>query len=213
MNIVQRTLVLMNSYLKSYGPSNIKKLLWDKEFSGSKWNFIDNTAGDCIYPHLEKHAANGSILDLGCGPGNTANELDITAYRSYIGVDISEAALAKAAKRSEGNGRADKNLFVQSDFLKYQPTHQFDVIVFRESIYHVPLGQIRVILDKYSKYLSDRGVFIVRLDVLDGKKGQIKKRPKAMMEVIETEFDILEKQRYPGEFGPTVMVFRPCRPR
>ena len=96
MLIVDRTLTFVRGFLMSYGPPGIKKRMWDKEFSGEKWNFIDNTLGDCVYPHLEKYAQGGDILDLGCGPGNTANELSADAYGSYIGVDISEAALAKA---------------------------------------------------------------------------------------------------------------------
>src|SRR5271154_1530245 len=119
MYIVDRALTFARGFIMSYGPSGLKKRLWDKEFSSTKWDFIDNTAGDCVYPHLEKYAQNGSILDLGCGPGNTANELASEAYRSYIGVDISEAALAKAVRRTRENGRADKNSFVRADFLGY----------------------------------------------------------------------------------------------
>ena len=126
-------------------------------------DFIDDTVGDCIYPLLEKHAQNGDIFDLGCGPGNTANELAASVYKSYVGVDISEAALAKAVKRTQKNGRADKNSFVRSDFLGYTPTQEFDIILFRESMYHVPYGQVLKILEKYSKYLKKSGVFIVRL--------------------------------------------------
>jgi len=81
--------------LKSYGPSTLKKRLWDAEFEGGKWNFIDDTRGDCVYGYLEKYGRQGSILDLGCGQGNTANELVDSAYRTYVGVDISEAALEK----------------------------------------------------------------------------------------------------------------------
>ena len=69
----------------------------------------------------KKYAQNGNILDLGCGPGNTANELASDVYRSYVGVDISEAALAKAVRRSKENGRQGKNSFVVSDFLAYKP--------------------------------------------------------------------------------------------
>ena len=68
MNIAQRSIQFMQGFLKSYGPSNIKKILWDKEFSGGKWNFIDNTAGDCVYPHLARHLHKGGILDLGAVP-------------------------------------------------------------------------------------------------------------------------------------------------
>jgi len=200
----------MRGLFKSYGPSNIKRLLWDQEFSGSKWNFIDHTAGDCVYPHLEKYVKNGSILDLGCGPGNTANELAADAYGTYVGVDISEVALGKAARRTEESRRADKNRFVRADFLSYVPTQQFDVILFRESMYHVPLGKVKAILERYSKYLRDDGVFIVRMATSDAKSGKSKHRPNAMVGVMENEFDVVEKRQY-DESGSTVIVFRPWR--
>jgi len=208
MYIAQRTLRFVNGVLKSYGPPNIKRLLWDKEFSGEKWKFIDNTIGDCVYPFLGKYIHKGDILDLGCGPGNTANELDAAAYRTYVGVDISEAALSKATKRTERKGRADKNRFVCADFLSYVPTQQFDVILFRESMYHVPLGKIKAMLDRYSNYLRAQGVFVVRMNTTDGKSGKSKSRPTAMVRIIETEFNVLEERQH-GESGPTVIVFRP----
>ena len=58
MYIVERAKIFVQGFLASYGPSSIKKRLWDKDFSGDKWNFIDNTTGDCVYPHLEKYARN-----------------------------------------------------------------------------------------------------------------------------------------------------------
>ena len=206
MYIVQRSLRFMRAAVASYGPSIIKKALWDREYLAGKWHFNDNTAGDCVYPHLEKHAANGSILDLGCGSGNTANELAFGAYCSYLGADISEAALDKARRRSEENGRADKNRFVHADFLEYVPSQQFDVILFRESMYLVPLGKVKATLDRYSKHLKEAGVFIVRICTTE--KGKKKYRPAAMVHTIETGFDVIEKRQY-AESGPTVIVFRP----
>lgn len=207
MYIAQRTLTVMRGLLKRYGPSRIKTILWDQEFSGAHWDFIDDTAGDCVYPHLERHLNNGSILDLGCGPGNTANELAANAYTTYIGVDISEAALAKATKRTIENGRADKNSFACSDFLSYRPTQQFNVILFRESMYHVPLGVVKTTLERFSKYLKDEGVLIVRMNTSDGKGGH-KHRLTAAIGIMEADFDVVEKNQY-GESGPTVIVFRP----
>lgn len=211
MNIARRTLTLMVGFLKSYGPSNVKRLLWDKEFSGSKWDFIDNTAGDSVYPHLERHLREGSILDLGCGPGNTANELAATAYQTYVGVDISEAALDKAIRRTEESGRADKNRFVREDFINYVPTQQFDVILFRESIYHVPTRKVKAVLDRYSHYLRNGGVFVVRIVTSEDGGIKDKDRPKSMVRIIETEFDVVEQSRSgrPGSnIISTVIVFR-----
>jgi len=209
MYIARRAVTFMQGVLTSYGPSSIKKLFWDRDFSGGKWDFIDNTAGDCVYPFLEKYSQNGDILDLGCGPGNTANELNSGAYKTYIGVDISEVALAKAVKRTQESGRADKNSFVCSDFLGYAPTRKFDIILFRESLYHVPYGQVLEILEKYSKHLKSSGVFIVRLFAGDNRPGKIKTRVVRKMDLIGREFDMVESRQFDTMAMPTVLVFRP----
>jgi SAM-dependent methyltransferase len=209
MYIVDRTLQLVRGFLLSYGPTSVKKIFWDKEFSGGKWNFIDDTAGDCVYAHLERHAGgSGDILDLGCGPGNTANELSASAYRTYVGMDISEEALVKARRRTEANGRTGKNRFEQGDFISYKPPQQFDVILFRESMYHVPINRVKPTLDRFTPFLKDGGVFVVRMFAGDRKTGLAKPRPMAMFEVMEKEFDVVEKATYPEGLA-TVLVFRP----
>lgn len=208
MNGVQRPITIIRGLVKRYGPAKLKMLLWDQEFSGTHWDFIDDTRGDCVYAHLERHLHGGNLLDLGCGPGNTANELGAGTYSSYIGIDISEAALAKARLRTEREGRSGRNSFVCSDFLAYQPAQKFDVVLFRESMYHVPLHKVKPILDHFSLHLKDGGVFIVRMNLSDGKGGQ-KTRLKAITEIMEADFEVVEKCQY-GESGPTVLVFRPA---
>jgi 2-polyprenyl-3-methyl-5-hydroxy-6-metoxy-1,4-benzoquinol methylase len=205
--MTQQPVAYIKGVLKRYGPSTLKRRLWDREFSGTHWDFIDNTMGDCVYSHIEKHLHHGSILDLGCGPGNTANELAEDSYRSYVGVDISEAALEKARRRTARDGRAARNTFVCSDFLSYKPDQKFDVILFRESMYHVPLGKVKTLLDYFSPYLQTEGVFIVRMNTSDRKGGQ-KSRLMAAIQIMETNFATVEKTQY-GEGGPSVIVFRP----
>jgi SAM-dependent methyltransferase len=213
MYIINRTLRFTRGFLLSYGPSPVKKLFWDREFSNGKWNFLDNTVGDCVYSHLNRFAQNKSVLDLGCGPGNTANEM-APGYRKYVGVDISEEALAKGRRRSEQNGRAGKNSFERGDFIGYIPSDNFDVILFREAMYHVPLGKVKKTLDRLSEYLTGDGVFIVRLYV--SENGKTKYRPSAMIGIMDREFDVVEKSHYvvktkSPETGSTVIVFRPKR--
>ena len=81
--MIQRIVRFTQAALKSYGPSGLKKVMWDREYASDKWNFADNTAGDCVYPLLEKYAAGGTIMDLGCGSGNTANEIKETLNRIF----------------------------------------------------------------------------------------------------------------------------------
>jgi SAM-dependent methyltransferase len=211
MYIVKRSARFVEAFFKAYGPSNLKKFFWEREYSGTKWDFADDTKDDCVYRHLERFTRNGSVLDMGCGSGNTANEMADSSYQSYLGVDISEAALAKATRRSRLNGRERKNQFVCADFESYVPTGKYDVILFRESMYHVPIGRIKSTLDRYSEYLKEDGVFIVRL--FAGERHETnsrdKPRPVAMLQIMESEFDVVEKRRYDLPGGPTVLVFRP----
>src|SRR5215831_4320140 len=115
----------MRGFVLSFGPISIKKALWNKEYSEEKWAFAYHTVGDPVYAYLERYAAGGSILDIGSGSGNTATELNADAFQSYLGVDVSEVAPAKAAKRSLESGRETKTRFECSDFLSYMPSGRF----------------------------------------------------------------------------------------
>lgn len=207
MYVVDRGVRFIRGFLASYAPTGIKKAFWDREFSSGDWDFLNDTSSDCVYKHLEKWARKGSILDLGCGPGNTANEVAADAYQTYVGFDISEAALEKARKRTADNGRSDKNLFLQGDFLSFTPDRSFDVILMRESLYHVPMGKIKPVLDRYANFLRDDGVLMVRLNT--GWDGERRRRPMAMLGIIEREYDVVEKAVYSDRSGATVLVFRP----
>jgi SAM-dependent methyltransferase len=205
MHLVSRSLRFVRGALLSFGPEVMKRTVWNREYAGNKWHFADSTVGDCVYPYLEKYAAGGSILDLGCGSGNTANELADAAYHSYMGVDISDEALAKARKWTADNGREHKNRFTRADLLRFEPTGRFDVILFRESLYHVPLTRIIPVLNKYAAHLNANGVFIVRLYAPDVGRGRT--RPAKMLEVIADHCEVVDKGRF-GERSATVIVFR-----
>jgi 2-polyprenyl-3-methyl-5-hydroxy-6-metoxy-1,4-benzoquinol methylase len=209
LNIIERSLTFARGAILSFGPQALKRHVWDKEYRENKWHFADDTKGDCVYAPLERHARGGTILDLGCGSGNTANEMAESAYSSYTGVDISEEALAKARRRSKENGREGKNSFACSDFLAYEPAGQFNVILFRESMYHVPLNKVTVLLDKYAQCLKEDGVFIVRLFAANRETSKIKHRPTAMFAIIAENFDVIERRQYAESGSPTVIVFRP----
>jgi len=211
--LFDRSIRFVNGFLLSYGPEAIKRRLWEKQYSGPKWLFRDHTSGDRLYLHLEKHARHGNILDLGCGSGNTAAELADSAYESYVGVDISETALEKARNRSRECGRENKNQFIRADFLTWKPvfSQKFDVILFRESMYFVPVQKIRDFLLHYAQYLREDGVFIVGLYLANKQTRRDKARPTSMLRIMESEFDVVEKREIDHAARPTIIVFRPKR--
>lgn len=174
----------------------MKQRLWDGEFASGRWECLEDMPGDCLYPFVEKYAANGGILDLGCGPGATGNELDASKYSHYTGVDISEVAIAKARARTSHNDRAGKNEYVQADIGGYSPTRDYDVIVLGDSIYYISESRRIPMLRRYARSLTARGVFVVRI------RGE---RP-TILAAIERNFSVIEKQHLFDEVY--VVVFR-----
>jgi len=149
--------------VKRWGSAAAKRRIWDVEFASGLWARLEHTADDPIYGYLETYANGGNVLDLGCGSGNTGGEMNTSRYTSYTGVDVSSVALRKAESRIEASDRKAKNAYIRGDLEDYLPTQAYDVILFRESLFYVAAGRIKAVLDRYSFYLTDNGVFIVRL--------------------------------------------------
>ncbi len=123
-----------------------------------------------------------------------------SAYREYIGVDISDVAIEKATMRSADNGRAGKNTYFQCDIDTYVPGQKFDVIVFRDSIYYVPAARIKGLLERYAKCLKQGGVIIVRMWSAECKY-------KSIVDTIEGAFEVVEKY-LSDEPKTAILVFR-----
>jgi SAM-dependent methyltransferase len=185
--------------IQRHATAGIKQRLWDLEFSHGRWNCLDTMRGDCVYSHVERYANGGSILDLGCGPGTTGIELSADAYARYTGVDISAIAVEKASKKAADHDRAGKNSYSQGDIFGYVPTQPHDVILFGDSIYYVQARLILPMLRRYSNYLKADGVFVARI---------YGRRYQAILDLIERNFDVLEKRLYDPEVF--VIVFVPA---
>ena len=199
MYLINKCKNVFRRILQSWGSAWMKRIMWNKEFSEGRWDSLAETPGDCIYRYVEKYSQDGNILDLGCGSGNTGNELDCDAYQSYTGVDISDVAIQKASTRSELSGRSTKNRYYQSDIMTYAPQGAYRVILFREILNYVPHINISGMLQRYQKYLDGRGVFIIRL--YDPQKY------KAVLEIIRANFHVLE-EFLPEDLSAVVVVFR-----
>ena len=198
-NILRRILRIINSRIvKKWGKSSTVKAIWDEEFASGQWEFMEDTSHDVIYKYLEKYVNNGSILDLGCGSGNTGNELAVSEYSRYTGVDISEVAIQKALVRTIKNSRQDKNQYFCNDVSSYSPRMRYDIILFRESLFYIPQTRIKSVLDRYSGFLTEGGVFIVR--IFDRNKY------KRILQLIETNYQILEVA--PAGDSDIILVFR-----
>src|SRR6185369_17126525 len=96
----------------------------------------------------------GSVLDVGSGEGLLADHLRPLGYSRFLGVDLSEAAIAQAASRRDATTD-----FAAADAEAYMPPGRWDAIVFNECVYYFndPVGSVR----RYEAFLAEGGVLIV----------------------------------------------------
>lgn len=149
--------------IQRHGSPTLRRLLWNVEFRSGAWDFCDTTKGDVLYPILERYTVHGDVLDLGCGAGNTAIEMRPEAFRRYTGIDIADAAAAKARTRALRAGLSARTTFGQGDIPSYVPTGNYQVILFRESLQYIKLAEMVALFDRYASFLEPNGVFIVRM--------------------------------------------------
>ena len=143
---------------RGYGDSPKAKDGWDAQFSNGQWEYMRKetpryaTIIDCI----RRYSGAGAILDVGCGQGILFQHvMDANLpHRRYVGVDISEVAIAGLAPYNDG-----RHSFVQGDGDTYEPEGRFDLIIFNESLYY--LKEPLQALQRYATALEPKGVFLI----------------------------------------------------
>ena len=202
----------IRAVLKRFGSNQMKSKTWNREFSKGHWDYLMGTDStndsnrNLGRDYIEKYCDQGSILDLGCGWGNTGLELSENKYRYYKGVDISDVAIQKAASMCQSdNVRKSKNDFVVGDVSKYTPDRKYDVILFKESLCYINRFCRKKVLNNYTRYLEKNGVVIVIM--VD------KERFQNIPNMICKNFRVIEKyvpeEKYvPGGSEPLVLVFK-----
>lgn len=140
------------------GDAPAAKEVWEEQYEKGHWELMrrfDEVARySVIASYLHHLKPGGSVLDVGSGEGLLADHLRPFGYSSYLGVDLSEAAIRQAAGRMDG-----ATAFTAADAETYIPPDRWDAIVFNECVYYFkdPLGAVR----RYEQFLAEGGIFIV----------------------------------------------------
>jgi SAM-dependent methyltransferase len=140
------------------GDAPLGKEAWEEQYRKGGWEFmrrLDEVARYSVIAGFLHHLKpGGSVLDVGSGEGLLADHLRPLGYSRFLGVDLSEAAIAQAAGR-----RDDSTDFAAADAETYTPPGRWDAFVFNECVYYFndPVGSVR----RYEAFLEEGGVFIV----------------------------------------------------
>jgi len=133
---------------------------WEDQYRGGRWSYLhgDDEAAryEVIAGFLARLRPGGSVLDVGCGEAILRDWLRPLGYAAYVGVDLSEAALAAARRGAEA-----RDCLVAADAESYQPDSVFDAIVFNEVLYYLddPLAAAQ----RYARSLADGGVLVISM--------------------------------------------------
>lgn len=158
------------------------KAAWDDQYASGGWDFLSGVEELAHYSVIVGYAAwfkpKGSVLDVGCGAGVLHDRFLSVGYDTYVGVDISEVAVA---------GMRDRNLpdtaFFAEDAESFIPASTFDVVVFNESLTYFtdPTGQF----ERYLGFRTDGGVAIVSCHVQSA-------RAQAVLRELESQWEVLD---------------------
>jgi SAM-dependent methyltransferase len=133
---------------------------WDAQYRDGRWALLwerdEIPRYSVICGYIQWLAPNGRVLDVGCGEGVLLHRLGADNYGRYVGIDLSGAAVERAAQRQH-----ERSLFIQADAQTYVPNETFDAMVFNEVLYYFddPLVTLR----RYCFWLNPGGVFITSL--------------------------------------------------
>lgn len=166
----------VRGFMRRYAPTAMKRISWNSEFKrGKHVHHLEPGYRSRICDVIERYCNAGDVLELGWADGHVGLGLNLAAYSSYTGVDISEVAIREAFVKLEAarGERRLKNQFEAADIARFIPTMKMDVILFKDSLYYFHKAKMLGVLCHLRHFLRPGGVFIVQMDNI-GRHGWIR---------------------------------------
>jgi SAM-dependent methyltransferase len=140
------------------GDAPASREAWEAQYRAGGWEFmrgLDEIARYAVIAAFaHRLAPGGAVLDVGCGEGLLVDHLRPLGYRRYLGIDLSESAVAQAASRAD-----TATGFLVADAEGEPPAGPWDLVVFNESVYYFRDPQAT--LARYEAELAPGGSFVV----------------------------------------------------
>jgi predicted TPR repeat methyltransferase len=137
---------------------------WDAEYAAGQWDYLGGVSEIPRYAvvagYVRYFNQHSRILEIGCGTGILLKYLRDVDFASYQGVDISAAAVDRAA---EFSSRDDRIAFSASCGSRYRDSSTYDILVMNESLYY--FDDCIAVLEHYAAQLSDDGKMIISMVV------------------------------------------------
>jgi len=186
----------------TYRPHIVAPESWEKEYRSGSWSHLSDLRElgrySAIVGYFSFLKPRGSVLDVGCGEGILQQKLAPFCYRRYLGIDISETAIATAMKRAN-----DRATFLCADITTFTPSQKFDLIVFNEILYY--FAEPRAIIERLAPSLEPDGLMIA--SIWTGLPGS--RRALKIWRMIDAIAEIIDSTTVSNREVWTIKVFRP----
>lgn len=169
--------------LTRYGPKRLRKASFNQRYKGKDLESLYAEPEIELARVVKEFCAGGDILALGCGVAAVAGTLKPSWFKSFHGVDFSDAAIA-LARRKENT----KITFATGDMLNYKFTKQYQVILLAESIFYIPRRQLKTQLKHYQTGLARGGAIVVTI--------ANPRRYEWIVQMIRSEFEVVEDGKF-----------------
>lgn len=132
---------------------------WDREYAEGHWDRFEaprESARYRVIAGFSAHLHPRRVLEVGCGSGTLLRLLKAEGYETYVGLDLSEVAIARARPLAD-----DRTHLIACDADAFESDDRFDLVIFNEVLYY--FDDVARTLDKYLGLLDEGGHLIVSL--------------------------------------------------
>jgi 2-polyprenyl-3-methyl-5-hydroxy-6-metoxy-1,4-benzoquinol methylase len=191
---------LHSTVLYRFGYGNrVAKGVWEKQYSGADWDFLfsENEKGHygAIISQLQNQTLLPKVLDIGCGQGALYQYFDrsLSTPFDYMGIDIAENAIKKAADKFPGGN------FKVVNYDYTTVTEKFSAVIFNEVLYYF-VKPIKTLEKAFAENVSTGGVVMISMyKDAPGKNNLI-------WETITEKYHVLKEATITNDKGTTWTV-------
>jgi len=178
--------------IRRFGSVKLRSRAFDAKYECGDWSFQNDT--NELPELIQRYLNKGDLLIMGCGSTPVLADLEAAGLNSALGIDLSPEAIRLANRFA-----SERISFQVSDMETFESSSAYDVILFSESLYYIPLSRQVQLLQRLAGFLKANGVFIVTL----AQPG----RYRAILELIRTNYLVLEDRSFSGSVRHLI-IFR-----
>lgn len=133
---------VLSRLLKKRPHDRVDATVWEDQYTSGHWDFLTGMTEAARHAIVaewrERLKPGGAILEIGCGTGLLCRAMRRGGYERYLGVDISQTAIAQA----EADLADAQTRFIAGDAATLAFDERFDIIVINEALnYFVGPGE------------------------------------------------------------------------